>query len=168
MKLIKTLTAAAAGVLLSTAAWAEHIDVSDAYFRASGAMAKAGAAFMNITNNTDHEIHLVGASSDIAKRVELHTHLMSDGLMKMVEIEGGITIPPGMTHAMARGGDHVMFMGLTEVPAEDSMVMLTLIFEDGTKVMVHAPVGEGPSDHMGHDDHAGHGEGEHQGHSDHN
>ncbi|MDH5797414.1 MAG: copper chaperone PCu(A)C [Paracoccaceae bacterium] len=156
MNLIKTFTAAAAGVLLSTAAWADHIDVSDAYFRASGAMAKAGAAFMNITNNTDQEIHLVGARSDIAKRVELHTHLMSDGLMKMVEIEGGIYIPPGMTHAMERGGDHVMFMGLTEVPAEGGMVMLTLIFEDGTEVMVHAPVGEaaaGGMANMGHSDH---------------
>ena len=168
MNRIKTFAAAAAGVLFSTAAWAGDIDVDGAYFRASGAMAKAGAAFMTITNNTDHEIHLVGASSDIAKMVELHTHLMEDGLMKMVEIEGGIYIPAGVTHALERGGDHVMFMGLTEVPAEGGMVMLTLKFEDGTMVMVHAPVGEGPSDHMGHDDHAGHGEGEHQGHSDHN
>ena len=49
-------------------------------------------AFASITNNTDHEITIVGGSSEIAGMVEVHEVVMADGAMKMQAKEGGIAI----------------------------------------------------------------------------
>ncbi|MEL6620815.1 MAG: copper chaperone PCu(A)C, partial [Pseudomonadota bacterium] len=86
----------------------------DPYARAASPSAKAGAAFMMLQNTGDTDDRLIAARTDVAKRVELHTHVETgDGIMKMQEIEGGIALPAGGTHHMMRGGDHVMLMGLT-------------------------------------------------------
>ena len=62
--------------------------ISDAYARSSGALAKAGAAYMRIVNHSDEMDHLIGVQSDIAKKTELHSHLEDDnGVMKMVRID---------------------------------------------------------------------------------
>ncbi|NCX91641.1 MAG: copper chaperone PCu(A)C [Rhodobacteraceae bacterium] len=63
---------------------AEAITVDGAYARASSKLAKSAAAFMEIKNMSSTEDRLIGARSDFAKRVELHTHIKSeDGVMKM-------------------------------------------------------------------------------------
>ncbi|MDJ0629375.1 MAG: copper chaperone PCu(A)C [Rhodobacter sp.] len=140
MSLTRTAFAAFAVSILVTPAVAE-IQIVDAYARASSPMAKAGAAFMEITNTADTDDRLVAASSDIAKRVELHTHKdLGDGVMKMIEVEEGFVIPAGGSHALARGGDHVMFMGLTGPLEQGATVSVTLTFEQAGDVVVEIPV----------------------------
>jgi copper(I)-binding protein len=120
---------------------AADIVVSDAYARTSRPGAPTGAAFMLITNMADTDDRLVAASSEIAKRVELHTHIdQGDGVMKMTEIEGGIPIAAGATHAMERGGDHVMFMGLTDTLDQGAEIAVTLTFENAGDVVITVPV----------------------------
>jgi len=85
--------------------------------------------------------------------VELHTHIeKSDGVLQMVEIEGGIPLPAGGEHAMVRGGDHVMFMGLTETLEQGEELKVTLVFEQAGDVVVTIPV-----DNERMDKHGGHG-----------
>ena len=85
---------------------------------------------MVIENTGDSDDRLVSATSDAAMKVELHTHVADDnGVMKMMEVEDGITIPANGQHALARGGDHVMFMGLTGPLEQDSEIAVTLTFE---------------------------------------
>ena len=80
-------------------------------------------------------------ASDIAERVELHTHKAgSDGVMQMLHVPEGFEIPAGGSHALARGGDHVMFMGLTERPAEGAVVSVVLTFERAGEMTVEIPV----------------------------
>ena len=158
---------ATAAVLSPIAAVAhDAIDVVDAYAR--GANPKAGAAFMVLDNHREVACTLVGVSSDAAAKTELHTHTEVEGVMKMHAIEGGIEVPPGAKHALQRGGDHVMLMGLT-APLEDGMtVALTLDFGDCGTQQIDVPVdNQRAADHaqMPHDDHAAH-EG-HEGHADH-
>lgn len=142
------------------AAQAGDITVKDAYLRVSGPMAKSGAAFMTI-ENAGGEDRLIGAASDIAVKTELHTHLQdAAGVMKMVHVEEGFAIPAAGSHALVRGADHVMFMGLNSVPAQGEMVTLTLTFEKAGDVVIEVPVdnervegmGAGKMDHgkMGH------------------
>ncbi len=136
----KSMLFGAVALLLATPALAE-MKINDAYARSAGAMAKAGAAFMVLENTGAEDDRLVGASSDVAKRVELHTHKdMGDGIMKMVEVEEGFPVPAGGTHALARGGDHVMFMGLTRAMNDGDMVEVTLTFEKAGDVVVEIPV----------------------------
>lgn len=118
-----------------------EIIITDPYARASRPGAPTGAAFMEIVNSSDTADRLIAATSDVAKKVELHTHIENDeGVMKMVEIEGGIEIPAGGTHTMRRGGDHVMFMGLNETLEQDGEVIVTLTFEQAGDVTISIPV----------------------------
>lgn len=127
--------------LLPVIGHATEIAVSDPYARVSRPGAPTGAAFMVITNNGTSADRLVSASSEVAKRVELHTHVdQGDGVMKMVEIEEGIPIAAGASHAMKRGGDHVMFMGLVEPLEQGGQVVVTLTFEEAGDVEVTIPV----------------------------
>ncbi|GAA3864616.1 copper chaperone PCu(A)C [Celeribacter arenosi] len=118
-----------------------HIMITDAYARASGMSAKAGAAFFVIENHTDTDDRLIAAASDIAMRVELHTHIdAGDGVMQMRRVEGGIAVPAGGTHTLMRGGDHVMFMGLTRPMSDGDMVTVTLTFEEAGEMTLDIPV----------------------------
>lgn len=139
---LKTLLSAAllTGLLTSTAAWAE-IMVKDAYVRSSTPNSKTGAAFMMLMNRSDADDRLISASSDISKRVELHTHIEDEnGVMKMTELEDGMAIPAGGMHHMKRGGDHVMFMGLNESLVQGEEITVTLTFEKAGDVEVTIPV----------------------------
>ncbi len=135
-------TAAIAVVALSAPAFAESvISVSDPFARVSTKMAKSGAAFMVISNTGDEADQLVSVSSDVAKKVELHTHEDDgNGVMKMMHVKDGFTIPAGGKHELARGADHVMFMGLTRSLAHGDEVTLTLSFEKAGDVILNVPV----------------------------
>ena len=135
-------------------ALAEGIVVNDAYARSSSMNAKAGAAFMVIENTTDTDDRLISATSDVAQRVELHTHQAdSAGNMQMVEVKEGFAIPAHGSHALARGGDHVMFLGLNRGLAHGDMVDVTLTFEKAGDVTLKIPVDlerqDGPGMQMG-------------------
>ena len=129
-------TAGSAEVL----AEANGIVIEEGYARAAGASARTGAAFMAITNTNDSDDRLIEARSDIAERVELHTHQMKDGVAQMRQVEGGIPIPAGESVLLERGGLHVMFLGLTGGMAEGSAVDMVLVFETAGEIPVTIPV----------------------------
>ncbi len=151
----KTLLTAASAALLAftTPLLADGIMIKDAYVRSSTPSSPTGAAFMMLMNHTDQDDRLIAATSDVAKRVELHTHTSDDnGVMKMHEIEGGIALPAGGMHAMKRGGDHVMFMGLDAPLEQGSEITVTLTFEKAGDIEVQIPVDhERKAGHSGHD-----------------
>ena len=116
-----------------------EIEIEDPYARASNPM--AGAAFMVIRNTGEADDRLLSVSSEAAKRVELHTHSESDnGIMKMHHVEEGFPIPAGGAYPLERGGDHVMFMGLTEPFEAGDTVSVTLHFEHAGEVALDIPV----------------------------
>lgn len=138
----------------------EGMHIHDVYARSNGAEGGSGAVFFMIHNNTDTDDRLIAAATEVAERAELHTHVESaDGVMQMVQIEGGITLPAGEMHELARGGDHVMLMGLTRALKDGDSFPLVLTFEKAGEITVEATVdnarkpGEGGMDHM---DHSGH------------
>lgn len=119
---------------------AADIMIQDAYARSATKVSKTGAAFFHIMN-TGKADHLTGVSSDVAPRVELHTHKdMGDGVMKMLHVVEGFDIPAGGMYALKRGGDHVMFMGLPKGLEDGETVSITLHFEHAGDVTVDIPV----------------------------
>lgn len=107
---------------------AGDLTVTGAYARSTNP--KAGAAFMTIENAgaTDCVLSAVTAP-DVTERAELHTHREENGVMSMVRIDS-ITIPAGGTHALERGGDHVMLIDTRAPLAEGDEVAMTLDFGD--------------------------------------
>ncbi len=148
-----------------------HMVIEDAYARASSNVAISGAAFMSIFNHSDMDDRLVAVSSDVAERVELHTHIEdTNGVMRMVEVEDGFGMAAGETILLQRGGLHVMLLGLREPLEHGDEFEATFIFEHAEPVTIMIPVDleRQPmhGGHGGHGDHSGHGHGGH-GHSDH-
>ena len=139
----RTLISAALAVsCFAMPALADGILVHDAYARSSGKSAKSGAAFLILENATTTDDRLIDARSDAAKRVELHTHKENaDGVMQMIHVEEGFVLPAGGSHALKRGGDHVMMMGLTGPLAQGDTVTLTLVFEQAGEMTIEVPVG---------------------------
>ncbi|MEN8837697.1 MAG: copper chaperone PCu(A)C [Celeribacter marinus] len=140
MTLKSTLLAGFSVLAFAMPAFAE-ITIDDAYARSSGMSAKAGAAFFVIHNSGAEDDQLINATSDVSKLVELHTHKdMGEGVMKMMHVPEGFTIPAGGEHALARGGDHVMFMGIKEGFEQGDILTVTLTFEKAGDITVDIPV----------------------------
>ena len=99
------------------------------------------AMFGTIVNDTDADITVVGASTDVAGTVELHEVVTGDGgAMVMQPKEGGFTVPAGGSHELEAGGDHVMLMDLTGPLEAGQDVTVTLELADGSTQDVTAVV----------------------------
>ena len=113
----------------------------------------AGGTFMTISNTTEIDDRLIAASTDAAKRVELHTHIEDgEGVMRMVEVEDGFAVPAGGEAVLKRGGLHIMMMGLTRPLVQGESITLVLTFENAGDITVAVPI-----DNERMDDHGGHG-----------
>lgn len=71
---------------------------------------------------------LVGARTEIAGTVELHTMAMEDGMMRMRKVES-FTVNETEPLKLERGGNHLMLFGLTETLEVGDTVDIVLTFE---------------------------------------
>ncbi len=131
-----TLAAMAALTLSVTSAFADSmITVTDARAFETAPSAMAGGGFMQITNSGTTDDRLVAVQADFP-RVEIHTTEFTDGVAKMMHIDG-IDVPAGETVTLEPGALHVMFMGLQGDPLEEGeTVPATLIFEQAGEVPI--------------------------------
>ena len=131
-----------AAALLATAtlsAQAADITVSDPYARAVPPGQPNSAVFMTLANTSQVDRALVAAESTAAGVVELHTHAKEAGVMMMRKIDK-IEIPAGQTVTLKPGGLHVMLIGLKENLEPGKKVDVNLIFDNGSKEQITAPV----------------------------
>ncbi|VAV91884.1 Copper metallochaperone PCu(A)C, inserts Cu(I) into cytochrome oxidase subunit II [hydrothermal vent metagenome] len=136
-----TLTAGLVALFAVAPAFAQDITIVDAYARSSSPMAKTGAAYLVIENHTDNDDRLLDVASPAAKRVELHTNVDNgQGVMSMQQMKEGLALPDGGTITMQRGGEHVMFMGLTGPFEQGATIPLTLTFEKAGEMEIDIPV----------------------------
>lgn len=119
---------------VSTSSFAD-VHVSNSWARATFPMAKTGAVYLTLSNQTNSQLHLlsVKTTSNIAEDVQIHTTEMTDGMMRMRQREDGIVITPHSQHEFVPGGDHIMLIGLTQGLEEGCQVPLTLVFADGSE-----------------------------------
>ena len=114
-------------------------------------------AFMVLENTGKQDLALVRAESEVSRVVEVHDHIMDGGVMRMREIEK-IDIPAGQRTELKPGGLHVMLIGLHQPLQEGQMVPITLIFNDGSRQAISAPVRHPGNEMPMH----GHGHGHHR------
>ncbi|MDT8879737.1 copper chaperone PCu(A)C [Halomonas saccharevitans] len=125
--------------LLAAAAQADSLSVEDAHVRAVPPGSPTTAAFMTLTNPGETDLALVGGASPLAGHLELHNHVMVDGVMQMRRVEA-IPLPAGETVRLAPGGWHLMMFELAATPAEGERVELTLTLDSGESLTLEAPV----------------------------
>ncbi|MFV0293767.1 MAG: copper chaperone PCu(A)C [Paracoccus sp. (in: a-proteobacteria)] len=137
----KMILAALLAAALPATVLAEEgmMEISDGYARSSNP--KTGAIFMTVRNTGKQDCVLRDVKSDAARKAELHTNRENaEGMMEMIRIENGITIPAGAEHVLARGGDHVMLMGLKTALSDGDSVAVMLDFGDCGVVDASLPV----------------------------
>ncbi len=115
---------------------AGSLDITAPYSRATPKGASVGVGYLTIKNNGTEADRLVGGSSDVAAKFEVHEMSMDNGVMRMRPIKGGLEIKPGETVALSPEGNHIMFVGLKRQLKPGDHVKATLQFEKAGKVDV--------------------------------
>ena len=123
-------------------------------------------------HNKGADTRLISASSPIAARVEIHTHISEDGIMKMRRLDY-LDIKSGATAQFEPGGLHLMMFESTlsvDILDDDEgvEVPLTLVYQGGAEVTImatvkdraapkmdhsakdHSPKNHSPKNHSGH------------------
>lgn len=121
------------------AVFGADVEIDGAYARASIPNVPNSAAFFVIKNNSDKDIAITSANSDIAEKNELHTHIKENKMMKMMKIEK-LVVPAKSSLELKSGSDHVMLMGLKKELKAGDEINLELSFSDGDKKSIKVPV----------------------------
>lgn len=171
----RTLVLAAA-LAAAPALASAHVVIENAVARVTSPLAQTAAVYLTIRNHSSEPDRLFRVDGDVADRVEIHTHIQDDaGVMRMTELEDGITIPSGETHALMPGADHIMLLGLTEPLEQGDTFELLMFFDvwvpvtvtvtvDNEAVNALAAHGSGHGAGHGAMEMEGEGDGDHSGH----
>jgi len=144
---LRTLSILAAATAFGVSAHAQDaklkdLHITNAHARATVTSQQAGGAYVTIENKGKLADKLVGASSPVAKSVEIHTMAMEGNVMRMREV-GQIEIPASGRLDMKPGeGYHLMLMGLRQPLKAGDSFPLTLNFEKAGKAEVKVKVQE--------------------------
>jgi periplasmic copper chaperone A len=65
------------------------LDITDPWFRATPKGASVAGGYMKIKNDGSTPDRLIGGSSDVASKFEVHEMKMENGIAKMRPLEGG-------------------------------------------------------------------------------
>ena len=151
---LRTIITFAAAAAFSSLAHAQEFKLNNLviekpYARETVPNQPAGGAFITVENKGTTDDKLIGASSPVAKKVELHTMAMDGNIMKMREVPS-IELKAGSRLEMKPGqGYHLMLMGLQKPLKAGEKFPVTLVFEKAGKteisVTVQSMKGEKPA-----------------------
>jgi copper(I)-binding protein len=141
LKKIVVATALLAASLLAHAHeyQAGSIHIEHPWSREMPAVAPTAAAYFVLHNQGKEADRLLGASTPVAQKAEIHQHQEVDGLMKMGQV-ANVEIAPGAEVKFAPMGYHVMLFGLKQQAKAGERFPLTLNFEKAGKVDVQVAV----------------------------
>lgn len=157
-KLYKPWIAAVIAVFFSLSAAAQQsavVEVADVWVRALPPTQTNTAAYLTIINRGDTGITIVGASADVADKVEIHTTREIDGYMRMEQLQD-LSVAVGESLQLAPGGTHLMLLGLARMPLTGETVRLCLELATGDEICTVAEVRKtavGQQTHNHHEQH---------------
>jgi periplasmic copper chaperone A len=126
---MKRLIAIIAFVLAVTPALAQSpgassITVDAAWARATPGGAKTGVVYLTLANHGADADRLVGASTPVAEKAQLHSEFEANGVMKMRPL-AAIEVKPHEKTALKPNGMHLMLIGLKQSLKEGENFPLT-------------------------------------------
>ena len=148
--MIRVLTALSIWLLPAVALAQSGIRIEHMWSRAA-LEGGVGVLFMTVTNDGPAD-RLVGVSTPVADRAELHESMNDNGVMKMRPAEK-LPVAPGKPLVLTPGGYHVMLMGLKRALRAGDRFPVTLSFENAGAVTTEALVAKAgapaPAGHEG-------------------
>ena len=142
MRVLLHIVAMALLIATSSFAFAQgaSIQVEQPWSRATPGGASTGAVYLTVTNKSHNADRLLGASSDVADKSQIHEMKVVNGIMEMREVSGGVPVPAGGSVILKPGSYHVMLIGLKKPLKAGDTIPLTLDFERAGKVSITVPV----------------------------
>ena len=125
--------------MVALPAWAQ-VSVDRPWSRATPPGAKVGAGFMQLRNAGAAD-RVVGASSPVAGRVEMHITVRDGDVMKMREVTS-FEVPAGGSVVLKPGGAHLMLLDLKRPLKKGEKVPLRLKLEKGGELKMELSVEE--------------------------
>lgn len=116
------------------------LQITQPWARATPKGADTGAAYMTVTNTGTKSERLSCVSSEAAAKCQIHQMSMSNGVMKMRPVEGGLEIKPGETVTFKPGGYHLMLVNLKAPLVQGKTVEARLKVEAGATAQVEFPI----------------------------
>lgn len=118
------------------------VTVSQPYAKATFAMAKTGAMYLTLENESSAPITLVDVkvTDDVADVAQIHTTILEDDVYKMRHLVDGVLLPVGERVEFVPGGKHIMLMGLAKPLTGGSEFAVELVFSDGKTQTIAVPV----------------------------
>ncbi len=126
-------------MFLALPAWAQ-VSVEKPWSRATPPGAKVGAGFMRL-RNVGAADRVVGASSPVAGRVEMHVTMREGDVVKMREVKS-FEVPAGGSFELKPGGAHLMLVDLKRPLKKGEKLPLTLKLEKGGELKLELSVEE--------------------------
>jgi copper(I)-binding protein len=155
------LIAALAALVASPASAHDYtagsLEIKHPWARATPRGASVAGGYLTIVNKGTVADRLVGGSSPVAGRFEIHEMKMEGGVMKMRPLPNGLEIRPGATVELKPGSYHLMFMGLKQPLEQGKRIKGTLVFEKAGRLEVeYAVEAIGATPEPGHGGHSRH------------
>lgn len=118
---------------------ARNISVTDGYVKASIPGSDVTAAYMTLHNQSDKPITLQKITGNISDRIEMHEHSMTDGMMRMRQLEQ-IEIAAHSKITLQPSGLHLMIFSAKQKITEEMLLPFTLHFTNNVKFKIQLPV----------------------------
>src|SRR5262245_25323133 len=116
------------------------LQISQPWSRATPKGASVAGAYLKITNTGTAPDRLLGGSSPIAGRFEIHEMSMDNGVMRMRQIKDGLVIKPGESVEFKPGSYHVMLLDLKQRLQKGDRLKGTLTFEQAGSIEIEYSV----------------------------
>ena len=126
-------------LFLAAPAWAQ-VSAEHPWTRATPPGAKVGAGFVTLKSAGAAD-RVIGATSPVAGRVEMHVTIREGEVMRMREVRT-LEIPAGGTFELKPGGAHLMLVDLKRPLKQGGKVPLTLQLEKGGALALEMTVEE--------------------------
>ncbi len=117
----------------------EAISVTAGHVRETIPGTDVSAAYMTISNKSEQSIKLIAAKSRLSNRIEIHQHLMVDGMMKMRK-QDFLQINANSTATLQPSGYHLMIFDVQAPLTDGETLAITLYFDNKQEVTVSLPI----------------------------
>ena len=135
----------------SQAGTAGAVEVAGALCRPTPVGRHTTGCYLTLTAAADDR--LVGVSSPVAGRAQIHESRMESNMMMMRELKEVLPLPAGQTVELKPGGNHIMLLGVEEPLKSGDRVALTLTFASAPPLEITAEVGQPALTDSGHPAH---------------
>jgi len=115
------------------------IVINAAHIRATIPGTNVTSAYMSLENKSDETVVLTGASSSVSDRIEIHQHIMNNGMMSMRQVKQ-LSIKEQDQVILQPMGYHLMIFNVKKPLLPEENVSLTLHFANQKDVEVSIPV----------------------------